>query len=153
MHIDPEKAKALPFRPIEAEVERGRLRFFAKATGQDDPIYSDVDAARQAGHPDLPVPPTFFFSLELEDPDAFSFLADLNINLGRILHGEQSFTYHSLAHAGETLVLKPRISDVYTKKGGALQFLVKHTEITRPNGEPVADAEFSLAISHPEVTV
>ncbi|MPY78402.1 MAG: hypothetical protein GEV04_07875, partial [Actinophytocola sp.] len=67
MHIDPEKAKALTIRPIEADIERGRLRFFAKAIGQKDPIYSDVDAARRAGHPDLPVPPTFFFSMELED--------------------------------------------------------------------------------------
>ncbi|GAA5112303.1 MaoC family dehydratase N-terminal domain-containing protein [Haloechinothrix salitolerans] len=152
MHIDPEKAKALPLRPIEADVERGRLRFFAKATGQRDPVYSDVEAARRAGHPDLPVPPTFFFSLELEDPDAFSFLSELDIDMRRILHGEQSFTYHSLAYAGETLVLRPSIADVYTKKGGALEFLVKRTEVTRPSGEPVAEAEFSLAISHPEVT-
>lgn len=151
MLIDAEMAKALPMRSIEADVERGRLRFFAKAIGQTDPVYSDVDAARRAGHPDVPVPPTFFFSLEMDDPDAFSFLSELDIDLGRILHGEQSFTYHSLAYAGETLVLRPRIADVHTKKGGALQFLVKHTDITRPTGEPVAEAEFSLAISNPEV--
>lgn len=151
MHIDPEKAKALPFRPIEAAIERGRLRFFAKATGQRDPVYSDVEAARRAGHPDLPVPPTFFFSLEIDDPGSLSFLAELDIDLGRILHGEQSFTYHSLAYAGETLMLQPKITDVYSKKGGALQFLVKRTDITRLTGEPVAESTFSLAISHPEV--
>ena len=38
-------------------VEKGRLRFFAKATGQTDPVYSDEAAARAAGHPGLPVPP------------------------------------------------------------------------------------------------
>ncbi len=40
-------------------MERGRLRMFAAAIGETDPIYTDVEAARAAGHPDLPVPPTF----------------------------------------------------------------------------------------------
>ena len=44
-------------------VEAGRLRFFAKATGETDPVYIDEAAARDAGHPrpagaaDLPVLP------------------------------------------------------------------------------------------------
>jgi wyosine [tRNA(Phe)-imidazoG37] synthetase (radical SAM superfamily) len=38
-------------------VTRSRLRFFAKATGQTDLVYVDVEAAREAGHRDLPVPP------------------------------------------------------------------------------------------------
>ncbi|HEY9265413.1 MAG TPA: MaoC family dehydratase N-terminal domain-containing protein, partial [Mycobacterium sp.] len=50
-------------------VDRARLRFFAKAIGETDPVYTDVDAARAAGHPDLPVPPTFLFSIELEASD------------------------------------------------------------------------------------
>ena len=36
---------------FEVLVEKGRLRFFAKATGQTDPVYSDEAAARAAGHP------------------------------------------------------------------------------------------------------
>lgn len=38
-------------------VERARLRFFAKAIGETDPVYTDVDAAKAAGHPDIPAPP------------------------------------------------------------------------------------------------
>ena len=36
---------------FEVLVEKGRLRFFAKATGQTDPVYTDEAAARAAGHP------------------------------------------------------------------------------------------------------
>ena len=61
-------------RRIVAAVTRSRLRDFAKATGQSDPVYTDVDAAKQAGHRDLPVPPTFFFGIELEAPEPFAFL-------------------------------------------------------------------------------
>ncbi|MPZ00988.1 MAG: MaoC family dehydratase [Actinophytocola sp.] len=138
--MDPAKAKDIHFDPRVVTIERGRLRFFAQAIGETDPIYSDVDVAKQAGHADLPVPPTFFFSMELESPDAFGYLSELDIDLRRVLHGEQSFTYHSMAYAGETLTLRPRIVDAYSKKGGTLDFIVKRTNIERADGAPVADA-------------
>ncbi|GAB5011934.1 hypothetical protein MAHJHV63_41890 [Mycobacterium avium subsp. hominissuis] len=108
--------KALP--ETSMTVDAGRLRFFAKATGQTDPTYIDLQAARAAGHPDLPVPPTFLMAIELEQPDPFAFLTEIGVDLRRVLHGEQSFTYHSTAHAGDNLVAKPRIADAYVKKGG-----------------------------------
>ena len=36
--------------PFTTDVERGRLRFFAKAIGEMDLIYTDDAAARRAGH-------------------------------------------------------------------------------------------------------
>jgi hypothetical protein len=48
------------------DIERGRLAFFARAIGETDPVYLDPDAARAAGHPDIPAPPTFLFSGELD---------------------------------------------------------------------------------------
>lgn len=86
------------------------------------------------------MPPTFFFSMELDSPDAFGYLGELDIDLRRVLHGEQSFTYHSVVYAGETLTLRPRIIDAYSKKGGTLDFIVKQTSIERADGAPVADA-------------
>ena len=43
-------------------IERSRLQFFAKAIGETNPVYTDVAAARDAGYPDLPAPPTFLFA-------------------------------------------------------------------------------------------
>ncbi|HEU0204875.1 MAG TPA: MaoC family dehydratase N-terminal domain-containing protein, partial [Burkholderiaceae bacterium] len=87
--------------PFSADVEKGRLRFFAKATGQTDPVYSDESAAREAGYPGLPVPPTFLFCLEMMDaPDPAAVRELLGIDIGRVLHGEQQFTYHAMAFAG-----------------------------------------------------
>lgn len=129
-------------RPVSMTVEPGRLRLFAKATGQTDPVYSDDQAASAAGHPGLVVPPTFLFAIELEQPDPFAWLVEAGINMQDVLHGEQSFTYHRAAHAGETLLASPSITDVYEKKGGELRFFVKHTTISRePDNELIADLE------------
>ncbi|MFD2764294.1 MaoC family dehydratase N-terminal domain-containing protein [Micromonospora eburnea] len=149
MPVDPDQARALTFAPITVTVERGRLRFFAKAVGETNPVYVDLDAARQAGHRDLPVPPTFFFSLEMEGPDSWAYLAELGVDLRRVLHGEQSFTYHSMVYAGDTVALRTRIVDVYAKKGGALEFLVRRTDITR-GGDLVAEATSVIVVRNPE---
>jgi hypothetical protein len=98
--VDRDKAMACHFDPLIVTVERGRLGFFAKATGQRDPVYAELPAAVAAGHPDLPVPPSFYFSLELDRPDPFGWLTALGIDLRRVLHGEQSFAYHAMAHGG-----------------------------------------------------
>lgn len=151
MAIDP-AAIGTVLEPVVVDVERGRLRAFAQATGQDDPVYWDLAAATAAGHPDLPVPPTFLFGLELEAPDPFGYLAGLGVDLRFVLHGEQRFDYHRIAHAGETLTAQSRIEDVYSKRGGALEFVVKKTAVTGSDGSAVADLTSVIVIRHPEVT-
>lgn len=116
----------------------GQLRFFAKATGETRPEYLDEAAARDAGHPGLPLPPTWLFSLELLAPPG-NWRNEVGIRIERILHGEQSFTYHRMAYAGDTLHFEARIADIYDKKGGALEFVVRETRVTNQNGEHVAD--------------
>jgi acyl dehydratase len=126
-------------------VETGRLCFFAKAIGETDPVYTDEAAARAAGHRALPVPPTFLFCLEMERPDPFGWLAELGLDLGRILHGEQSFTYHAPCYAGDTLHFETKITDSYEKKGGALLFIVKDAVVRNQDGAHVADLRTTLA--------
>jgi acyl dehydratase len=121
------------------EVEKGRLRFFAKATGQTDPVYTDEAAARAAGHPSLPVPPTFFFCLEMESPNPAALRELLGIDYRRILHGEEGFTFHRMAYAGDTLTYRPRVADIYDKKGGALEFVLRQTTVHNQREELVAE--------------
>lgn len=136
---------------LTVDVERGRLRAFAHAIGETDPVYTDLEAAREAGHRDLPVPPTFLFCLEMERPDPFAFLDDLGVDLRRVLHGEQRFTYRAMAYAGESLTFSARISDVYAKRGGALDFIVRSIDVTRRD-EPIAELTSVIVIQNPEVS-
>lgn len=125
--------------PYSVRVEPGRLRFFAKATGQDDPVYSDEAAARAAGHPALPVPPTFLFCLEMESPDPAAIRNLLGMDYRRLLHGEQQFTYHGMAYAGDMLTFSQQIEDIYDKKNGALEFVVRKTRVTNQHQALVAE--------------
>ena len=120
-------------------IERTRLQFFAKAIGETDPVYTDAAAARDAGYPDLPAPPTFLFAAELDSGASDQLLTDLQIPLSKLLHGEQSFSYHRPACVGDTVTVRSTISDIYDKKNGALEFVVKTARATNQRDELVAE--------------
>ena len=117
--------------PLTMTIDRSRLRLFAKATGQTDPVYTDADAAREAGHRDLLIPPTFLFGVELERPEPFAWLTVHGVDMGQVLHGSQSFDYLAPVFAGDTVTASSAITDVQVKKGGALTLVERETTITR----------------------
>jgi acyl dehydratase len=117
--------------PVTVTIDRGRLRLFAKATGQTDPVYVDVDAARAAGHPDLLVPPTYLFGIEFERPDPFDWYRQLGFDMEAMLHGSQSFEYRTAVHAGDEVTAESVITDVHVKRGGALTLIERTSTICR----------------------
>ncbi|WP_131738114.1 MaoC family dehydratase N-terminal domain-containing protein [Actinomadura roseirufa] len=134
-------------RPFSVDIGRDRLRAFALASGETDPVYTDLEAARRAGHPDLPVPQGFLFSLEMEQPEPLAFLDRLGVDIRRVLHGEQIFTYRSTAYAGDRLTASIRIDDIYSKRDGALEFIVRTTEWTRRDA-PIAELTSILVVQN-----
>ena len=130
----------------EMALDRSRLRFFAKAIGETAPIYTDVQAAQAAGYADLPAPPTFLFGAELDSGTTYRLLELLDIPVVKLLHGEQSFTYHRSACAGDTVTVQSRIDDIYDKKNGALEFLVKSSRATNQNNALVAEMRTVLVV-------
>jgi acyl dehydratase len=123
--------------PQTVDVEKGRLKFFAKAIGETDPIYSDEGAAKAAGHKTIPAPPTFGFCLEMETNSLWDNIAAMGVPVGKILHGSQSFTYLAPIYAGDQVTFVTKVSDIYDKKGGALEFIVEDTTATNQDGVPV----------------
>ena len=134
------------FPKLTVDVEKGQLRFFAKSVGETNPVYTDEDAAKAAGYRSLPAPPTFTFALNLAVPDPFEKYVSMGINLNRILHGGQKFEYVAPICAGDTITLESSISDIYEKKGGALEFIEEETVATNQDGAVVARLYNTLVV-------
>jgi acyl dehydratase len=126
------------FPAHSVSVEAGQLKFFAKSVGEDDPVYSDEAAAIEAGYRALPAPPTFVFSLSLSGTDLADKYLPMGIDLARLLHGEQQFEYFTPICAGDVITLQSTVTDIYDKKGGALEFAVEETTATNQEGELAA---------------
>ena len=135
------------FTPVTARVEPGRLRYFVNTIGERNPIYRDAQVARTEGYSAIPAPPTYLFCLEmLDSDDPFEFLTELEINLTRILHGEQSFTYHAPVVVGDTITFRSRVTGVTDKKGGAMTMVVLVTEVTNQHGVRVAETARTVVV-------
>lgn len=134
------------FQPVTVDIEKGRLKFFAKATGQEDPIYLDDEAAKAAGYSGLPAAPTFLFSVDLEQDNPMGFLDLLDVDIARLLHGEQEFEYHLPICAGDSITMQSRITDIYDKNDGAMEFIVQTFKATNQRDEHVADMTRTLVV-------
>ena len=132
--------KGKEYAPYTVTVERGRIKDFARAIGDLNPFYLDdrVGAASEFG--DVIAPPTFPITFRDENADTGALLKDLGVDISRILHGEQEFELHRPLRPGETLLCRPKITDVYEKSGksGPMAFVVRETAVTDAQNELVA---------------
>jgi acyl dehydratase len=133
---------------FELPIERGKVREFALAVGEDNPIFFDVDAARAHGLPDIVAPPTFtvtqIWQVSREQREE-QLGADLDYE--RVLHGEQEFEYQRLPFAGEILRGTMRISKDFTKqgkRGGEMRFVTYESRFVDVQGEEVLTAYYTL---------
>ena len=134
------------YPPFSIEIEKGRLRQFARAIGETDPVYTDEAAARAAGWRGLPAPPTFPFTIAMDADQPFLVLEDLGIDKTRSVHGEQSFSYLGDICAGDVITGRQRIAEMFEKKGGALLFIVTETRLSNQRDEPVCDLRTVIVV-------
>lgn len=129
--------------PLTVEIEKGHIRRFAEAIGDDSPIYRDEAAARAAGHPRIPAPPTFAAALRPNDARA-----GIDIDWKKLLHGEQEFEYLRPLYAGDLLTLVQTIKDIYEKTGknGTMDFLVLETIARDSDGKIVYIARGNIVV-------
>jgi acyl dehydratase len=130
------------YPPVRYEVGREKLREFAVALGETDPIYHEEEAARAAGHPDLPAVPTFPIVLSFRAGQVVYGDPALGLDYSRVVHGEQEFIYHRLIHAGDRLLAAGKVAAVEAK--GRHELLTLQTEVTTEAGEPVCTVRATL---------
>jgi acyl dehydratase len=110
-----------------ASVDPWRVKLFCQAIGETDPVYWDPEAARAAGHPACPVPPTFLKSVEGEHYSSAALLRQLGVPLRGVLHAEQTFEHVAPIYVGDSVEVRREVVDIHDKKDGAFTFIVVDT--------------------------
>jgi acyl dehydratase len=146
-------------------VEAGHILTFARAIGDDNPVYRDPDAAEAAGLDGIIAPPTFVMAAAHFDPDY-----PLRPALGKpwfgsgreatgvasqagstgtsgttetALHAEQHFEYHRPLRAGDVLTSSSHDGRTWEKEGkvgGTMTFTEFVTEYRDAEGSLVVTA-------------
>jgi acyl dehydratase len=133
------------FPPYEFRVERGKIKEFADAIGDPSPVYRDPEAARKAGFPGIPAPPTLLRTFLYETPDSRNALGVKDWSY--IVHGEQEFEYLAPVVAGDVLTARDKIVSMVekdSKRAGKLQIAVIETTFVNQRGETVQVARRTL---------
>ena len=125
------------YAPYPVAVAKADLIRFAAAIGETRPECADEAAARAAGYPGLLVPPTYAVCLEMDRPDPFDWLRELEIDIARVLHGAQSFRYFVPAFSGDRLTFAASLADVAIRRRGALTVMIRETDVTNQLGANV----------------
>lgn len=125
-----------------------RVKRFAQAVGENNPVFYDDDAAREQGLPGPIAPPTFTVTQIFEVPrEERERRLGANLEYARVLHGEQEFTYKRLPVVGEVLTGTMTISKDFEKegkRGGSMRFVTYETKYTDEGGDEVLTAHYTL---------
>jgi acyl dehydratase len=133
------------FPPYEFHVERGKIREFADAIGDMNPIYRDPDYAANSPLGGIIAPPTLLRTFLYETRDAVEALKVEDWSF--IVHGEQEFEYLAPVLAGDVLTAQDKIISITEKesrRAGKLQIAVIETTFHNQRGEKVQVARRTL---------
>ena len=122
-------------KPFVNDVEKGAIRRFAEAIGDENPLYHDEEYAKGTRHGGIIAPPSFAVSLRVGS----NVREGLVIDNRKILHGEMEFEYFRALRAGDVITCQAEIVDFYSKEGksGNMDFIVTETTGVDSNGEKV----------------
>jgi acyl dehydratase len=109
------KGKTWPAASYEVGLEK--IREYAYAVGEDEPVHHDRDAATEAGFRDVVAPPMFavVYSARAIGPAILD--PEVGIDLGRMLHGSQEFAWGEPVCAGDVIETTAGLKDLFEKDG------------------------------------
>ncbi|HUN78833.1 MAG TPA: MaoC family dehydratase N-terminal domain-containing protein [Solirubrobacteraceae bacterium] len=123
------------YEPTLYAVGREKIKEYARAVGETNPIHLDVQAARDAGYADVVAPPMFavVYSAPSVGPPIFD--PEIELNFAMMVHGGQEFVWGPLVVAGDEITTTASVKEIYEKDGRG--YYVFESVSTNQGGEQV----------------
>jgi acyl dehydratase len=123
------------YAPTVYAVGREKIREYAHAVGETNPLHLDPEAARAAGHRDVVAPPMFcvVYSSPAVAPALFD--PEVGINFAMMVHGGQEFVWGPLVVAGDEITTTVSVKSIEQRAGNG--FYVFESRSVNQNGETV----------------
>ena len=131
-----DSAKGKTYDPHVYEVGAEKIREYAGAVGEDNPVYFDRDAAKEAGFRDVVAPPMFAVVYSWKTVWAPAFDSEVGMDVAKLLHASQEFEWGEPVCSGDTITTELSVKDIYPK--GPNGFYVFETVSHNQDGDEVA---------------
>jgi acyl dehydratase len=123
------------YPPTSYAVGREKIREYAAAVGETNPLHLDLDAARAAGYADLVAPPMFAVVYAARAVTPALFDPEVGIDFAMMVHGSQEFEWPQLVLAGDEIETTTTVKDI-SERGG-MGFFVFESRSANQRGETV----------------
>src|SRR5919199_3331375 len=116
-------------------VGREKVKEYALAVGETNPVHLDHEAARAAGHRDVVAPPMFavVYSAPAMGPAIFD--PEVGMNFSMMVHGGQEFRWGPLVVAGDEITTEVSVKSIDEREGRG--YYVFESVSTNQDGETV----------------
>ena len=123
------------FPPVTYAVGREKIKEYASAVGETNPVHLDVEAARGAGYADVVAPPMFavVYAGRAVAPGIFD--PEVGINFAMMVHGGQEFEWDEPVVAGDEITTTASVKDISEADGRG--YYVFESISTNQRGEQV----------------
>jgi acyl dehydratase len=122
-------------------VGREKVREYAQAVGETNPVYLDPAAARAAGHADVVAPPMFCVVYGMAAMAPAMFDPEVGINFAMMVHAGQEFRWGPLVVAGDEITTTASVKDVAERDGRG--YYVFETVSVNDRGETVCSGTWT----------
>ncbi len=135
------------YEPVSYAVGREKIREYASAVGETNPLHQDLEAARAAGYADLVAPPMFavVYSARAVMPGIFD--PEVGINFAMMVHAGQEFAWGPLVVAGDEITTTASVKDISDR--GGMTFYVFETVSENQRGETVCTGTWTQLVRGP----
>jgi len=135
--------------PHLREVEKGAIRRYADAVGDDNPLYCDEEYARKSRYGCIIAPPGFFgwAKKTISSSEGLVGLIGAMIEAGYagILDGGMAYDFYLPVRVGDTIVVSPKVADITLKEGKTKMMILRfEASYTNQNGDLVAKSYQTL---------
>jgi acyl dehydratase len=123
------------YAPTVYAVGREKIREYAHAVGETNPLHLDPEAARAAGHRDVVAPPMFCVVYSAPSMGPAIFDPEVGINFALMVHGGQEFVWGPLVVAGDEITTTVSVKSIEQRAGNG--FYVFESQSINQDGESV----------------
>ena len=129
------------YAPVTYAVGREKIREYARAVGERNPLHHDVDHAREHGYRDVVAPPMFCVVYCGPALGPAMFDPEVGIDFARLLHSAQEFRWGPLVQAGDEVTTTLTVKDISSR--GELGFYTFESVSENEDGETVCVGTWS----------
>ena len=129
------------YPPATYAVGREKIREYALAVGETNPLHLDVAHARRKGYRDLVAPPMFCVVYCGAALGPVMFDPEVGIDFARLLHSAQEFRWGPLVIAGDEIATTMTVKDISAR--GEMGFYTFESVSTNQDGAIVCVGTWS----------